>query len=94
LADPAVFGEGLEGHYLLPHIMGHNLCMDVFGAHSEAETAAPSPGAIGAPPNHGMHGEAGICTWCAAATALGQAAAAGAVARVAWAQGSHPNTGV
>ena len=35
-ADPSVFGDGLEGRHLLSHIMGHNLCLDVFGAHSKA----------------------------------------------------------
>ena len=63
LADPEIFGDGLEGHYLLPHIMGHNLCVDVFGASTDAEVARPIPGSIGPPVMFGMHGEAGSCTW-------------------------------
>ena len=56
LADPAVFGEGLEGKYLLSHLMGHNLCLDVFGAHTEAETA--HAGQL-----MSFHGEAGQVSW-------------------------------
>jgi hypothetical protein len=58
-----VFGDGLEGHYLLPHIMGHNICVDVFGSSSDAEVERPTPGSTGPPPMFGMHGEAGACTW-------------------------------
>jgi len=47
LADPEIFGDGLEGHYLLPHIMGHNLCVDVFGGSTDLETSTPIPGSIG-----------------------------------------------
>ena len=36
-ADPEIFGDGLEGKYVLQHIMGHNLCLDVFGDHSPGE---------------------------------------------------------
>jgi hypothetical protein len=66
LADPNIFGEGLEGRHLLPHIAGHNLCLDVFGNHSEAEIQAATPGSVAGPTvaiHPGMHGEAGMCTW-------------------------------
>ena len=56
-------GEDLEGHYLLPHIMGHNLCLDVFGGQTDAEVSAPIPGSAGPPVISGLHGEAGACTW-------------------------------
>lgn len=52
VADSAVYGDGLEGR-LLSSIMGHNLCLDVFGAHSEGETASGLT----------FHGEAGMVTW-------------------------------
>ena len=64
LADPEVFGEGVEGRHLLPHIMGHNLCLDVFGGHTQGEVDEPVPGALQGPSiKAGMHGEAGACTW-------------------------------
>ncbi len=52
LADPEAFGDSLESQ-LLCNISGHNLCVDVFGAHSPGEAAA------------GMciHGESGLVTW-------------------------------
>lgn len=31
----------------LPHLMGHNLCVDVFGGSTDLETASPIPGSIG-----------------------------------------------
>lgn len=52
LANPAVFGEALEGQ-LLSGIYGHNLCVDVFGAHSDGEVAA----------GLSFHGEAGMVAW-------------------------------
>ena len=54
----------MEGRHLLPHIMGHNLCLDIFGAHTEREIMAPVPGSADSVPfKAGMHGEAGSCTW-------------------------------
>ena len=50
---PSAEFEGLEGE-LLSSIAGHNLCLDVFGAHSAGEVAA----------GLAFHGEAGLVTWC------------------------------
>lgn len=54
LADTQEFGDGLEGRYLLSHIMGHNLCLDVFGDHSKGEVDKCGLA---------FHGEAGQTTW-------------------------------
>jgi len=51
-----IFGAGLEGKHLLSHICGHNLCLDVFGAHSEAESTHAGRAMS-------FHGEAGQATW-------------------------------
>ena len=50
-----IFGEDLEGRYLLSHICGHNLCLDVFGAHTEKESAHAGRAMS-------FHGEAGQST--------------------------------
>lgn len=52
----SIFGDGLEGKYLLSHICGHNLCLDVFGAHSAAESRHAGRAMS-------FHGEAGQVTW-------------------------------
>ena len=49
-----VSGPGLEGKYVLQHIMGHNLCLDIFGDHSPGEVAKSGLA---------FHGEAGQVTW-------------------------------
>jgi hypothetical protein len=52
LRDPAVYGtSGEEG--LLCSILGHNLCIDVFGFHSQGEQNAGMT----------LHGESGMVTW-------------------------------
>lgn len=61
--DPDVFGTELEGKYLLSHIMGHNLCLDVFGAHSKGEVGESGLA---------FHGEAGKATWCIDAVNRGE----------------------
>ena len=55
--DPAAFNPSQHSHYgtgidagLLAGIMGHNLCLDIFGGPSAAEAAAGLP----------VHGEASI----------------------------------
>lgn len=53
-ADEEVFGPGLEGKFVLQHIMGHNLCLDVFGDHSSGEISRSGLA---------FHGEAGQVTW-------------------------------
>ena len=52
MVDQDIYGDSLEGK-LLSSICGHNLCVDVFGGHSDAEVA------------NGLtfHGEAGMQTW-------------------------------
>jgi len=53
-ADEDIFGSEAEGKYVLQHIMGHNLCLDVFGDHSTGETSQSGLA---------FHGEAGQVTW-------------------------------
>ena len=56
LADPDNYGSsGEEG--LLSSILGHNLCVDVFGSHSPGEQSAGMT----------LHGESGMVTWEVAA---------------------------
>ena len=58
--EPSAYDPATHGHYgssvearLLSSIMGHNLCLDVFGGPSEAEVAA----------GQSVHGEASIATY-------------------------------
>jgi len=62
-ADEEIFGSGLEGKYVLQHIMGHNLCLDVFGDHSPGEVAKSGLA---------FHGEAGQVTWRVTAVQRGE----------------------
>lgn len=52
LTDPDVFGDTSEGK-LLSSLVGHNLCLDVFGGHSKGEEEVGMT----------FHGEAGMVTW-------------------------------
>lgn len=52
VADPRIFPPGAESE-LLACIVGHNLCLDVFGGHSAGEMAT----------GMSFHGEAGLVHW-------------------------------
>ena len=52
MVDEKIYGDSLEGK-LLSSICGHNLCVDVFGAHSDGEVEQGLT----------FHGEAGMQTW-------------------------------
>jgi hypothetical protein len=56
------FGAAAGESYVLSHILGHNLCFDVFGDHSAGELAA-SQRAPDAMPALAFHGEAGQVHW-------------------------------
>ena len=52
IAQPSEFDDSLESK-LLSNILGHNLCVDVFGGQSEGEARSGLT----------FHGEAGMVTW-------------------------------